>query len=163
MTKQILIAVLLLLILTTITTKEKISLEKFNIKEIKVENNTLLKDEEIRKLLIPIYEKNLIFLSNNEVKKLVIQNSLIESFIIKKKYPNKLKIKIFEKKPIAILLNKQKKFYLSEKIDLIEFKNYPNFKNLPYVIGDQENFKKFYNNLNEVNFPHDLIKKYVFF
>ena len=163
MTKQILIAVLLLLILTTFTTKEKISLEKFNIKEIKVENNTLLKDEEIRKLLIPIYEKNLIFLSNNEVKKLVIQNSLIESFIIKKKYPNKLKIKIFEKKPIAILLNKQKKFYLSEKIDLIEFKNYPNFKNLPYVIGDQENFKKFYNNLNEVNFPHDLIKKYVFF
>ena len=163
MTKQILIAVLLLLILTTFTTKEKISLEKFNIKEIKVENNTLLKDEEIRKLLIPIYEKNLIFLSNNEVKKLVIQNSLIESFIIKKKYPNKLKIKIFEKKPIAILLNKQKKFYLSEKIDLIEFKNYPNFKNLPYVIGDQKNFKKFYNNLNEVNFPHDLIKKYVFF
>ena len=163
MTKQILIAVLLLLILTTITTKEKISLEKFNIKEIKVENNTLLKDEEIRKLLIPIYEKNLIFLSNNEVKKLVIQNSLIESFIIKKKNINKLKIKIFEKKPIAILLNKQKKFYLSEKIDLIEFKNYPNFKNLPYVIGDQENFKKFYNNLNEVNFPHDLIKKYVFF
>ena len=163
MTKQILIAVLLLLILTTITTKEKISLEKFNIKEIKVENNTLLKDEEIRKLLIPIYEKNLIFLSNNEVKKLVIQNSLIESFIIKKKYPNKLKIKIFEKKPIAILLNKQKKFYLSEKIDLIEFKNYPNFKNLPYVIGDQENFKKFYNILNEVNFPHDIIKKYIFF
>ena len=46
---------------------------------------------------------------------------------------------------------------------MIEFKNYPNFKNLPYVIGDQENFKKFYNNLNEVNFPHDLIKKYVFF
>ena len=61
MTKQILIAVLLLLILITFTTKEKISLEKFNIKEIKVENNTLLKDEEIRKLLKPIYEKNLIF------------------------------------------------------------------------------------------------------
>ena len=61
-----------------------------------------------------------------------------------KKYPNTLKIKIFEKKPIAILINKQEKFYLSEKIELIEFKNLKNYKNLPYVFGDKNNFEKFY-------------------
>ena len=29
-----------------------------------------------------------------------MQNSFVDSFIIKKKYPNSLKVEIFEKKPI---------------------------------------------------------------
>ena len=33
--------------------------------------------------------------------------SFIDSFNIKKIYPNTLKIEIFEKKPIAILINKK--------------------------------------------------------
>ena len=41
---------------------------------------------------------------------MLIQESFIESFNIKKKYPNTLKIKIYEKKPIAILLKNQNKF-----------------------------------------------------
>ena len=73
-----------------------------------------------------------------------MQNSFIESFEIKKKYPDTIKIKIFEKKPIAILFNKKKKFYLSEKIDLIEYNNFENFQDLPYVFGNQEKFKIFY-------------------
>ena len=36
-----------------------------------------------------------------------MQNDFIESFQMKKKYPNTLKIKINEKKPIAILINKK--------------------------------------------------------
>ena len=50
-----------------------------------------------------------------------MKNSYIESFYIKKKYPDTLEIKIIEKKPIAILFSNKKKFYLSEKIDLIDF------------------------------------------
>ena len=38
------------------------------------------------------------------------EKSFIESFEIKKIYPNKLKIKIFEKKPIAIYNIKKKNF-----------------------------------------------------
>ena len=37
-----------------------------------------------------------------------MKNSFIESFKVKKKYPNNLKIKVFEKKPIAILYNEKK-------------------------------------------------------
>ena len=73
-------------------------------------NNFLLKEKDIKKLLVKIYNKDLLFLDNKEVESALLQNSLIESFIIKKQYPNILKIKVFEKKPIAILVNKKKNF-----------------------------------------------------
>jgi len=113
--------------------------------------------------LSPIYNKNLLFLENSEVKKVLMQNSLIESLSLKKKYPSTLKIKIFEKKPIAILLIKDKKFYLSEKIDLIEFKNLPNYKSLPHIFGNKDDFKIFYQNLKKMNFPLNIIAKYTLY
>ena len=58
---------------------------------------------------------------------------------------------------------KKKKFYLSEKIDLIEFKNLPNYQTLPYILGNKDDFKIFYNNLKKMNFPLDIIKKYTLF
>ena len=143
MKKQTIIALVLFTLLTTVTFQEKLKISKFNIKEIKIENNLVLKKPYIKNLLLPIYNKNLIFLKDVEVKELLMQNTFIESFIIKKKYPNVLKIKIFEKKPIAILQNKKKKFYLSKKIELIEFNDLNNYKDLPYVFGNKREFKIF--------------------
>ena len=102
----------------------------------------------------------MILLKNSEIEKILLQNSFIDSFIIKKKYPNTLKIKIFEKKPIAILIKKKKKFYLSERIELIEFYDLKNFKELPLVFGNEKQFKFFYEDLKKINFPIELIKKY---
>ncbi len=163
MKKQIIIALVLFILLTTINFQQETSFSKFNIKKIDLENNYLVEDKDIKRLLAPIYNQNLLFLSLHEIETGLLKNSFVESFNIKKKYPNTLKIKIYEKKPIAILLNKETKFYLSEKIDLIEFKDIPNFKNLPYVIGDQKNFKIFYNDLKKINFPFNQIKKYTLF
>ena len=157
------IAVALFILLTTITSQQKLVISKFNLKEIDIENNLLLKDEDIKNLLVPFYNTNLIFLDNKEIQKALTQNSFIDGFKIKKKYPNTLKIKIFERKPIAILYNKKKKFYLSEKIDLIEYKNIQNYQNLPYVFGNKKQFKTLYNNLNKINFPSKKIKKYILY
>ena len=55
-----------------------------------------------------------------------MQNSYIESFIIKKKYPNKWKLK-FSKRYYCYPSNK-KKIYLSEKIDLTNLQNLKNLK-----------------------------------
>ena len=163
MKKRLVIAITLLILLTTINLHPKITISKFNLKKINIENNFLLSKKDIKKLLIPIYDTNLIILRNKEIENLLTKNSLIESFNIKKKYPNALKIKIFEKKPIAILQNKKKKFYLSEKIDLIEFKDLPDYQNLPYVFGNKDEFEIFYNNLIEINFPFNQIKKYTLY
>tara|TARA_B100000886_G_C20389634_1_gene477667 strand:+ start:4 stop:660 length:657 start_codon:yes stop_codon:yes gene_type:complete len=163
MKKRLVIALFLLILLTTINSQQRFVTSQFDLKTIEIENNVLLKNEEIKNLLIPFYNKNLIFLDNNEVKKALMQNSLIQSFNTKKKYPSTLKIKIFEKKPIAVLVNKKNKFYLSEKIDLIEFKNLPNYQTLPYVLASKDDFKIFYDNLKKINFPLNIIKKYKFY
>ena len=163
MKKRLIIALFLLILFTTINSQQRFIASQFDLKTIEIENNLLLKDNDIKNLLISFYNKNLVFLKNNEVKKALMQNSLIESFIIKKKYPNTLKVKIFEKKPIAVLFDKKNKFYLSEKIDLIEFKNLPNYQNLPYVLGNKDDFKVFYNNLIKINFPLNVVKKYTLY
>ena len=157
------IAITLLFTLTTITLDPKIVLSKFKINKINIENNFLLKEVEIKNLLIDIYSQNLLLLKNKEIENALMQNSLIESFKIKKKYPDTLNIKIFEKKPVVILQTKKNKFYLTEKNELIKFKMYQEFKDLPYVLGNRKEFGTFYVSLKKINFPLNLIKKYTLY
>ena len=163
MRKRVAISLGLLILLSTINFKQNIITSKFNLKEINVENNLLLKNADIQSLLFSLYGKNLIFLSNKEIKNKLMKNSFIDSFNIRKKYPNTLELKIYEKIPIAILQDKKKKFYLSDKIDLIEFKEIENLENLPYVFGNLENFRVLYYDLKKTNFPIKKIKKFIFF
>tara|TARA_B100000902_G_C27091485_1_gene804046 strand:+ start:189 stop:845 length:657 start_codon:yes stop_codon:yes gene_type:complete len=163
MKKRLAIATLLFILFTTITLQKEIFITNFNLKEIEIENNFLLNDNDIKKSLMPIYNTNLVTLNYTEIEKAIMQNSFIDSFDVKKKYPGTLKIKIFEKKPIAVLFYKKKKFYLSEKIDLIEFKDLDNFKNLPYVFGDKDKFQTLHQDLKSINFPFNLIKNYIYF
>lgn len=163
MKRRILIAALLLTLFTTISSQIIINFSKFNLEEINIENNTLVEESDLKSLLNPFYNKNLISINNNEIGKVLLKNSFIESFKIKKKYPNTLNIVIFEKKPIAILLNKKKKFFISEKIELIEYRKISKFENLPYVLGNKDEFKNFYYDLKKIKFPLDKIKKYTFY
>jgi cell division septal protein FtsQ len=163
MKKRILIAAVLFIMFSTITLQHRIIISKFNLQEIIIENNILLLDKDIKKLLEPLYNKNLLFLKNKDIEKVLMQSSLIRGFKVKKKYPNTLKIKIFEKKLIAILIKKKGKFYLSKNIDLIEFKKLSNFQNLPFVFGNEKQFKVFYKDLNKIKFPLDQITKYELF
>ena len=163
MKKRIIIALILLISLTTITFDQKIIFSIFALKKITIENNSLLKKNDIKKSLEPIYDKNLLLLNNKEIKKILLQNSLIDSFKIKKKYPNTLEIEIFEKKPIAILFDKKQKFYISEKIDLIDYNMLNIDNNLPYVLGNKDDFKIFYDNLRKIKFPFNSVKKYILY
>jgi cell division protein FtsQ len=163
MKNRIIIAVILLILLTTITIKENITISKFDLKKINIENTYLINEKEIRKLLDPIYNKNLIFLNNSEIEQALMQNNIIKSFYIKKKYPDTLEIKIIEKKPIAILFFNKKKFYLSENIELIDFKKIKGYENLPYIFGNKEEFKVIFNNLKRIDFPISLVKKFILF
>ena len=73
-------------------------------------------------------------------------------------------IKVFEKEPVAILIDKnKKKFFLGKKIDLIEYKEILKYKNLPIVRGEIKNFKKLLNDLIKVNFPTEQILSYRYF
>ncbi len=163
MKKRAVIAIILLILFSTITSKKRIHISQFNLKEIQIENNFILKEKDIKNLLIPFFEKNLILLSYSEIEKALMQNSFIGSFKIKKIYPQTLKIKIFENKPIAVVFYNKKNFYLSEKIELIELIDQQKYKDLPYVIGNHKKFKKLYEVLKQLNFPFNSVKKFILF
>ncbi len=163
MNKKFVFGIIFLLLFSTFNSKKNFTLNKFKVQEVVIKNNKFLKDQELIKDFSFLYNKNMIFLNSFDVKKRVNKNNFIKSLKIKKIYPNKLVINIFEKEPIAIIIYKQEKFYLDKKINLIEFKTIPEFKNLPVVYGDKENFKILFKNLKKINFPMDQIKIYNFF
>ena len=101
---------------STFISQNKFTINEFDIKEIKIENNKILEYQELIKIFSFLYSKNIIFL-NSYVLKNIDQNSFIDKIEIKKIFPDKLIIKVFEKEPIAILIDKyQKKYYLGKKV-----------------------------------------------
>ena len=164
MKKRSLIALALLLLLTTFNSQKKFNLNSIlKIEKIIIVNNFIVKKKYIKKKLSFLYDTNLFFLKTPNVEKQLIKISFIESFKIKKIYPNTIKITIFEKKPIVVLQNKQSKYYYTDKGDVINYINLKEFENLPIVFGDKENFKFFYDNLIKIKFPTNKIKKFYLF
>jgi len=154
----------LFILLSTFISQNKFAINKFEIKEIKIENNEILEDQELIDIFSFLYSKNIIFLNTYELKKKIHQNSFIKKIEIKKIFPDKVVIKVFEKEPIAILIDKhQKKYYVGEKIDLIDYRKIPIYENLPIVKGEQKSFKNLFNNLIKINFPTEQIHSYYFF
>jgi len=160
MKKRLVIASVLLVLLSTYVPQKLLFSNNFKIVEIIIDNNSILKTADIKKNLNFLNGSSLIFLNTTEIEKKLKKMDFVESFELKKIYPKKLKIRIFEKKPIMILMAKKKKFYISENFELIEFNRLKEYKDLPTVLGDVKNFKKFYINLKKINFPIKLISKY---
>ncbi len=155
---------LLLILLTTYVPKFDFSKNfNYSIKEIKVNGNSIVKDEEILKKLNFLYKENLFFLNIEKIEKKLQSETFIESYKIKKIYPDTLKITIVEKLPIAILFNKKKKFYISDKGNLINFEEIEIYENLPTVLGDKEKFYILYKNLKDIEFPLERIKSFYYF
>ena len=153
----------LFILFSTFISQSKFTINKFKIQEIKIKNNKVLEDQELIKIFSFLYTKNIIFLNSYELKKNIDQNSFIKKIEIKKIFPNKLVIKVFEKEPIAILKDKDQKFYLGKKVNLINYRKILKYQNLPVVEGDKKNFEILFNNLTKINFPTEQILNYRFF
>ena len=109
MKRRLIFAIILLILFSTISIKENIVITKFNLEKISVENNYLLKKEDITKLLIPIYNKNLLLLNYSEIEKILN--------LIKFK-----KLKDYENLP-SIFGNKDQFKILFESLNEINFPN----------------------------------------
>ena len=164
MKNRFLIALVLLVLFSTYSSKEIFKSKLiFKVQEILVENNKYIETNEIKKELSFLFNSNLFLLKNKDISENLKDDTFIESFEIKRIYPNKLKIKIYEKKPIAILQNKKKKYYFTNKNELVTYRNLVEFQNLPVVFGDRDNFKNFYNNLKKIRYPVNSIKSLYYF
>ena len=160
MKNRFIIGATLIILFTTFISEKNFTIKNLMINEIRFENNKIVSNEELIKDLSFLYNKNIIFLNTLEIKKKLKKNSFIESLQVKKIYPNKLVIKIFEKQPIAIILRKNKKFFLGKKFELIKYIKISKYENLAVINGDEKSFKKLFINLKKTKFPSDLVKKY---
>ena len=161
MRNRLILGISLFILFSTFISQKKITIDKFKIEKIKIENNNILEDHELIKAFSFLYNQNIIFLNSYKIKKEIDQKSFIEKIEIRKIFPNKLVIKVFEKEAIAILIDKNKnKFYLGKKIDLIQYRKIPQYENLPIVEGEQKSFKTLFENLIKINFPTEQIQIY---
>ena len=164
MKKRLIIGLILFLLLSTYNIQETFRFgSDLKINEIIVENNEIISHQEIKKKLMFLYERNLFFLNMNNIKINLKEIDFIKSFEIKKIYPNKIKIRVFEKKPKFIIQTKKSKKYFTADGTSIKYLNLKKFENLPIVFGDAKNFKRFLNDLKIVNFPVEKLKKFYFF
>ena len=155
---------LLFILFTTYIPKFELD-KNFNflIKEIKLEGNFVVKDDKIIKRLDFLYKENLFFLNTKKIKKNLQKEPFIESYNIKKIYPDILKLSIVEKVPIAIIFEKKKKIYISNKGDRIDFTDIEIYKDLPTVIGEKQKFFALYKDLKNIKFPIEKIKSFYYF
>ena len=152
------------LILSTYQIQDNFKItSKFNIKKVLIENNDIVEKRDINKKISFLYKSNLIFFKKEELQKKLNQIDLIESYEIKKVYPDKIKIKIFEKKPIAIIQNKKYKSFYTANGSTAKFSYIKKYAKLPIVFGDKDSFKIFYNNLKSINFSIEEIEKFYLF
>ena len=164
MKKRFFIALVLLLLLSTYNIQNNFKLNSIlTIEKIIIKNNQIISEQEVKKKLSFLYDTNLFFLKTKKIKSKLNEIEFIKSFKINKIYPNKIKIQIFEKKPIAIIQNKKEKKYYTKNGEVVNFLNLEKFKELPLVFGDKDNFKFFYNQLININFPISEIKTFYLF
>ncbi len=164
MKKRILFASVLLLLLSTYNIKKGTNLKSnLYIKKIYVENNKFIDERLIKNKLSFLYETN-IFLPNKEEIKLKLKEiDFIDSFEVKKIFPNKIKIKVYENVPIAIIQNKKEKKLYTKNGKAIDFIKHGDFDNLPLIFGDHSSFTDFYEVFKKTNFPFNEIKKFYLF
>ena len=135
----------------------------FPIKNIKIKNSEILDSKKIINELEVIKGKNLLFVDQKLIKSAMEKFDFISSFNVKKIYPDTIKVVIFEKKPVAIYIQKKKKFYISEKGDLIKYLDLVNYNDLPLLFGEKKDFNIFFRDLKNINFPIYDIESFHYF
>ncbi len=137
--KKILVYFFLFIIFGSLNNKNLAQLKFPNIEKIKIEGLET-ENKEFQKSLDLFKMKTLFHLDKFKVRELLNSNNLIEEYVIFKRYPSSLEIKIIETELLALLNRKGKSFYIGSNGKLIEAEDM--VKNLPYVFGDP-NIDKF--------------------
>ena len=99
MKKSFLGFLILFILFTTYLPKFHLS-KNFNffIKDIKIDNNYIINDKEIIDRLKFLYSENLFFLDTQKIKTNLKKETFIQSYSIKKIYPDTLRLLIVEKR-----------------------------------------------------------------
>ena len=137
----------------------------FNLKKIEVSGISNIQEEQIMTKLNVLKGKNIISINKKKISTIVKDFSYIEKIIVKKIYPDKIKIIITELDPIGIFLEENKKLILLQNGSSTTQYNQKNLINLLSVYGVEgdKNFYIFYNDLIKTSFDITFIKEVRYF
>jgi|ETNmetMinimDraft_26_1059896.scaffolds.fasta_scaffold36126_2 cell division protein FtsQ len=159
----------LLIVLTTYNfdSRENLVSSFFKIKKIEIEGIQNLDRKEIEEKFNLFKEKNIIFTSQKQFRKLIDNLKLVKEIKVKKIYPDKIKITIKELKIIGIFVDEknQEEYILTDHGKIINNYNKKQFSDLPLVFGENADkfFFTFYPSLEATSFEIELIKYFNYF
>ena len=165
--KSFFLWLLLFVFLTTYNFDFKKEIKKFplTIKKIKIEGLKNSNEDKILNSLEIFKGRNIIFFSTNDLKQVIIESEFIKEFKIQKIYPDTIKVTAIEFKPLAIFVEKNKKYIITDGGKKIENYDAEMTNLLPFVYGKNAdiNFYDFYSVLNNTGFKIDKIKQFNYF
>jgi cell division protein FtsQ len=166
--KRIIFYILLFILLSTISQKSKILKKNslLKIKYITVYGLTHEKNIEIYNELKIILSKNILLVDKDIFKKVLIKNNLVESFIVKKKYPDSISIDIKKADLLAVISLNYNLFFIGSNGKLIDYdENTARKKKLPFVFGKPNNldFIKFKKNIDKSIFNYNDVESIYYF
>ena len=136
------------------------------IKNIEVIGLSEKNNYQISEELKPLLFHNILFVKKEVFEQILKKNNLIESFNIKKFYPNLIKVRIRKTSFLAITHNDSNKYYIGSNGKLIPFKELDSFyNNLPFVFSknNYENFIKLKNIIDQSEFSFEEIDSFYYF
>ena len=139
--------------------KNKININRFEVFGLSSEENfKILQDLQSLKF------KNIFFLKKKNFYKILEKNNLIDSFDIKKIYPNLIKINIKQTEFLAVTSKNNKKYYIGSNGKLIFIDKNIN-KKLPFVFTttNYESFIKLKEIINKSKFKFEKIESFYYF
>ena len=159
--------ILFILLSTQITKNKNIKINfntNFNnIEVIGLSDENNLKVYQSLKFLLT---KNIFLVNKNDFQNILKKNNLVESFWVKKIYPNLIKIKIKQTKLLAITNKNSKKFFIGSNGRLIPVSQVELFYNeLPFVYSKSNyiDFIKLKKIIDESEFQFEQIESFYYF
>ena len=167
---KIILLLTILIFLTTYSPKKVTFFNKnnnffFKIQNIEITNNNKINKTDIINKLNHIYNKNILFISNNDISEPLKTVNYLEKIEVKKKYPDTIVIKIYETKPVGILFKNNTKYIIDTASNLITFNDNLVNNNFPNIFGKdaERDFINFFEQLKNNKFPRKEVKNYYYF
>ena len=161
--KKILIYIFLFLIFGTLNNKNLNFTKIAKIDKIIITGLDEKSNFELENNLNVLKLNNLFFINKSKISEIIDSNSLVEKYLVFKKYPSTLNIKIDKTKILAQLKKDGESFFLGSNSKLIKKKSIR--YEVPFIFGDFENesFFKLKNAIDESNFDYSQIDKLFIF
>ena len=159
---------ILFLLLSTQITKDKDIEISFitNLNNLEVIGLSEKNNHKVYQSLKFLLTKNIFFINKNEFENILKKNNLVESFYIKKIYPNLIKIKIEQTKLLSITNKNGKKFFIGSNGKLIPGNQVEaSYNELPFVYSKSNyiNFIKLKKIIDESEFQFEQIESFYYF